>query len=105
MAINTGTILRINLTTGATSEETVPRQIAEDFVGGRGYGIRYLYDELKPGTDPLGPDNKVLMIAGPLAGTAYSAVSRRMRDCAKPMRPRWTGLAAVCTRWLRPGLA
>ncbi len=76
MAVNTGTILRINLTTGDTSEETVPQQIAEDFVGGRGYGIRYLYDELKPGTDPLGPDNKLLMIAGPLAGTAAQAVSR-----------------------------
>jgi aldehyde:ferredoxin oxidoreductase len=63
----------------------VPEKIAEDFIGGRGYGIRYLYDELKPGTDPLGEKNKLLMLNGPLAGTAAQAVSRWMTCTRSPL--------------------
>lgn len=76
MSVNTGSVLRVNLSTGKISEETVPVSWAEDFIGGRGYGIRYLYEELKPGTDPLGENNKVVIIAGPLAGTSAVALSR-----------------------------
>lgn len=49
MALNTGNILRVNLSTGKVSKEVVPEKIAADFVGGRGYGVRYIYDEIKPG--------------------------------------------------------
>jgi aldehyde:ferredoxin oxidoreductase len=78
MALNTGKILRVNLSSGKISTEVVPEKIAEDFVGGRGYGIRYLYDEITPGTDPLGEKNKLLILTGPLAGTTAQAVSRWM---------------------------
>jgi aldehyde:ferredoxin oxidoreductase len=78
MELNTGKILRIDLSSGRISTETVPQKIAEDFVGGRGYGIRYLYDENVPGTDPLGEKNKLLMLTGPMAGTMAQAVSRWM---------------------------
>ena len=76
MALNTGRVLRINLSNGKISTESVPESIARDFVGGRGYGIKYLYDEIAPGTDPLGEENKLFLLAGPLAGTMAQAVSR-----------------------------
>jgi len=85
MTLNTGKILRVNLTTGATSTDTVPVRIAEDFVGGRGYAVKYLYDELAPGVDPLGVDNRLIMATGPLAGTAAQAVSRWMVCCKSPL--------------------
>jgi aldehyde:ferredoxin oxidoreductase len=72
MAINTGRFLRINLTSRKTTVESVPESVAKDFVGGRGYGIRYLFDELAPGIDPLGEQNKLLLLSGPLAGTSIS---------------------------------
>lgn len=84
MAINTGKILRINLTSGKSSTETVPEQIAADFIGGRGYGIRYLWDEIKPGTDPLSAENKLLLVTGPLAGTSVQALSRWMAVTKSP---------------------
>ena len=59
--------------------------MAADFIGGRGYGIRYLYDELKPGIDPLGEQNKLLMLSGPLAGTTAVAVSRWMVCTKSPL--------------------
>lgn len=94
MAVNTGKILRINLSTGKTRTETVPQKIAEDFIGGRGYGIRYLYDELKPGTDAFSEQNKLLMIAGPLAGTGAVALSRWMTCTRSPLTGTFT--RSVC---------
>ncbi len=94
MALNTGKILRVNLTTGKVSTETVPEKVAVDFVGGRGYGVRYLYDELKPGTDPFGEDNKLLMLNGPLAGTTAQAVSRWMTCTRSPLTGTFT--RSVC---------
>ncbi|MHB8104369.1 MAG: aldehyde ferredoxin oxidoreductase family protein [Dehalococcoidales bacterium] len=85
MALNTGKILRVNLSNGKVSTESVPESIAVDFVGGRGYGIKYVYDEIAPGTDPLGEKNKLIMIAGPLAGTMAQAVSRWMVCTKSPL--------------------
>ncbi|MGD1120327.1 MAG: aldehyde ferredoxin oxidoreductase family protein [Dehalococcoidales bacterium] len=85
MAQNTGKILRVNLSTGKVSREVVPEKIAADFIGGRGYGIRYLYDEITPGIDPLGEKNKLMMITGPLAGTTAQAVSRWMTCTKSPL--------------------
>jgi len=76
MATNTGRVLRINLSSGKVSTETVPEGIARDFIGGRGYGVKYLYDEVTPDTEPLSEKNKLFLVAGPLAGTMAQAVSR-----------------------------
>jgi aldehyde:ferredoxin oxidoreductase len=64
----TGNILRINLTTGAVKKETYDEDFAQKWVGGRGFAIKILYDELAPGIDPLGPDNKFVVGVGPIAG-------------------------------------
>ena len=85
MSLNTGKVLRVNLTTGETSTDSVPGRISEDFIGGRGYAVKYLYDELAPGVDPLGVDNRLIMATGPLAGTAAQAVSRWMVCCKSPL--------------------
>jgi aldehyde:ferredoxin oxidoreductase len=85
MVLNTGRVLRVNLSNGRVNTESVPEKMAADFVGGRGYGIRYLYDELAPGTDPLGENNVFLMITGPLAGTTAQAVSRWMTVTRSPL--------------------
>jgi aldehyde:ferredoxin oxidoreductase len=64
----TGNILRINLTTKTVKKETYSEEFARTWVGGRGFAVKILYDELKPGIDPLGPDNKFVVAVGPLAG-------------------------------------
>ncbi|MFH1646433.1 MAG: aldehyde ferredoxin oxidoreductase N-terminal domain-containing protein [Chloroflexota bacterium] len=94
MTVNTGRILRVNLSSGKIATESVPQKVAEDFIGGRGYGIRYLYDELAPGVEPLGEANKLLMIAGPLAGNTAQAVSRWMTCTKSPQTGAWA--RSVC---------
>ena len=85
MAINSGKFLRVNLSTGQTMTESVPHQVAIDFIGGRGYGIKYLYQELDANVDPLGEDNKLIILNGPLAGTSTQATSRWMVITKSPL--------------------
>jgi aldehyde:ferredoxin oxidoreductase len=63
-----GSILRINLTDGKISKEPTPAQLERDFIGGRGFGIYFLYKEVPKGIDPLGVDNKLIISSGPLSG-------------------------------------
>ncbi|OLS32260.1 MAG: hypothetical protein HeimAB125_10820, partial [Candidatus Heimdallarchaeota archaeon AB_125] len=46
------------------------------FIGGKGLGAKILYDELKPGIDPLGPENIILFMTGPLTGTSVVTSGR-----------------------------
>jgi aldehyde:ferredoxin oxidoreductase len=71
-----GTVLDVNLTTGKINREPLPRDMAVNHIGGSGFGIRVLYDELKPGIDPLGPDNIIIVTQGPLCGTLAPASGR-----------------------------
>ncbi len=71
-----GKILRINLTDKTSKEEKLPIEIATNFIGGAGLGIKYLFDEVKPGTDALGPENKLIFAPGPFTGTSIPCASR-----------------------------
>jgi aldehyde:ferredoxin oxidoreductase len=63
-----GTILRIDLSRGEITKEPLPSEMAENYVGGRGFVARMLYDELPPTVDPMGADNLFLAATGPLSG-------------------------------------
>ena len=64
----TGNILRINLTNRTHKVEHFDEDFARKWVGGRGFALKILWDELKPGIDPLGPENKLIVTVGPIAG-------------------------------------
>ncbi len=76
MSTHRGQLLRINLTNQYSQVEPIPESIKKEWIGGRGFGIRYLYDEIKPGIDPLGPENKLFFLTGALCGTAAQGFSR-----------------------------
>jgi aldehyde:ferredoxin oxidoreductase len=64
----TGQILRVNLTSRTSRIETFSEEFAYTWIGGRGFAVKILYDELAPGIDPLGPDNKLVVAVGPISG-------------------------------------
>jgi aldehyde:ferredoxin oxidoreductase len=72
----TGKILRINLTDKTSREEQLPEEMARSYIGGAGFGIKTLFDEVKPGTDPLGPDNILVFAPGPFTGAGVPCSSR-----------------------------
>jgi len=63
-----GSILRVNLTDGKLTKEPTPARLAKDFIGGRGFGVYFLFKEVPKGADPLGPENKLIISTGPLSG-------------------------------------
>ncbi len=71
-----GKFLRVNLTDGTIKEEKISDEVLKMFIGGRGLGVKILYDELKPGVDPLSPENKIVILTGPLTGTAAPSSGR-----------------------------
>jgi aldehyde:ferredoxin oxidoreductase len=89
MSIYTGKLLRVNLTTGAIAVEPIPEQVIKDFMGPRGLGIKYLYHELKPGIDPLGPENKLFLGAGILCGTHGQGFNRWLVTTKSPASGGW----------------
>ena len=78
-------ILRVNLTERSFSEETLSNDLIHDYIGGRGFGVKLLYDDLKPGTDPLGEDNELILLNGPLAGTNAQSFGRWMAIFKSPL--------------------
>ncbi len=65
-----GIILDVDLSSGKIEKKAVAPDNLTAFVGGRGLGIKLLWDRLrdKPGTDPLGPDNPLIFMPGPFSG-------------------------------------
>ena len=81
----TGQILRVNLTTKTFRVETFSEEFARKWIGGRGFAVKILYDELKPGIDPLGPDNKFIVAVGPIAGIPAPNTGKAVVAAKSPM--------------------
>ena len=64
----TGRLLRVDLSSGRYWIQDIDPSILVSFVGGRGLAVKLLWDELRPGVDPLSPLNKLVIAAGPLTG-------------------------------------
>jgi len=63
-----GKFLRVNLTKQKAAVQEYDAEMARSFLGGRGFAAKILWDELKPGIDPLSPENKLIFAVGPLTG-------------------------------------
>ena len=71
-----GTILDVDLSTGKITREPISKEMAVKYIGGRGLAARILYDEVGPETDPLGPDNIIVVTSGTLEGTRVPTAGR-----------------------------
>lgn len=72
-----GVLLDVDLTRGTVGQREVPAARSGAFLGGRGLGARLLWDLCPaPGVDPLGPDNPLMFLPGPLSGFPVPSASR-----------------------------
>jgi len=84
-----GQILRVNLSKRRVSKERIEEPELKKFLGGRGLAIKILFEELKPRIDPLGPENKLVFAAGPLAATGFPLNSRWLVAGKSPLTGIW----------------
>jgi len=71
--------LYINLSDTTIKVKTVPPKMKEKFIGGKGYGLRYLWDATKPDTKWNDPENEINIFSGPIGGiTQYSGTGKSL---------------------------
>ncbi len=70
----TGKILRIDLTSGTSCRQELPRQLLEEYLGGRGLGGRLMRDYFR--LDPFDPVMPLIFAVGPLCGTPAPTAAR-----------------------------
>ncbi|MFX1577175.1 MAG: aldehyde ferredoxin oxidoreductase family protein [Promethearchaeota archaeon] len=85
----TGKMLHIDLSEGSLKNRPTPLDWAQEFIGGAGLAAKILYPLLSATTEPLGPNNPLLLMAGPFVGTAVPS-SGRLALCARsPLTRLW----------------
>jgi len=61
--------LYINLSTNEIKEKKVTEDMKKKFTGGRGFGLKLLWDSIKPSTRWNSVENELIITTGPLCGT------------------------------------
>ncbi|MCP4756972.1 MAG: aldehyde ferredoxin oxidoreductase family protein [Proteobacteria bacterium] len=78
-----GQFLYLDLDTQISRKLSLPQWLKDDYVGGKGFGAKLLYDLTERNVDPLGPDNPLMFLTGPLCSTTAPAV-RACVVCKSP---------------------
>ena len=78
--------LYVNVGSGEIKEKAVPPLMKEKFVGGRGYGLRLLWDGTKPDTKWDDHENEINISSGPIGGiTQYSGTGKSICVSISPL--------------------
>ena len=94
---------RIDLTTGTIGYEPIPEEWARKYIGARGLGVKYVYEN-GPTVDPLGPENILCFMNGPLTGSEANMSGRLAVVTKSPLTGTVTdshqgGWSAARLRW------
>ena len=76
--------LAVDLSTGKSSTGELDPRLAEDYVGGKGMGLKLLYD-MAPDVEPFSPDNPLIFVTGPLTGTLVQTSARSALVTKSPL--------------------
>ena len=88
-----GDLLRIDLTAGTATQETIPPDLIHECIGGKGLGTHYLAAEVAPDVGGLDPANKLIFVNGPITGTTMFGSNRYGVHFVSPL----TGGYGECT--------
>jgi aldehyde:ferredoxin oxidoreductase len=80
-----GRRLNIDLSTREMAKERIKEDLITKFIGGKGFAIAVLHDELRPRTAPLSPDNILVIATGPVTGTNAPAFSKTAFATKSPL--------------------
>ncbi|MFX1510608.1 MAG: aldehyde ferredoxin oxidoreductase family protein [Promethearchaeota archaeon] len=69
-------LLWISLTTKKVKEQAVSKELLSQYLGGRGLGVKLVYDHVNPSISPLSPENLIVFAVGPLTGTSAPTAGR-----------------------------
>ena len=79
-----GTLLRVNLSSGKISKEEISDATKRDYLGGRGFAVKLLWDEVR-NVDPLSEKNKLIFSIGPLSGQMLPSAGKMVIASKSPL--------------------
>ena len=82
-------LLVVDLTEKTIRVEDIDPGLARDYIGGSGLAARLLYDHIKLETDPLGPENPLMFMTGPMVGTSMPSAGRCTVSARSPLTGYW----------------
>ncbi len=80
--------LHVDLTSGSVERRHLPDAFIEKYIGGRGFGAKLVWDNLKKHDfkiDPLGPNNLLVVAPGPLTGTCVPSSGKNSFVAISPL--------------------
>ncbi len=80
-----GQILTVDLTDGRVRKEPLRDDLMQDWIGGEGFGARLLWEKVKPGTDPLSPENVMIITTTAFSGSVFPPGSRTFVNYKSPL--------------------
>lgn len=84
-----GKILFVDLTAGRLTEESPDEGFYRGCIGGTGLGAKVMMERTRAGIDPLGPDNMLCFVTGPLTATGVYGGGRFMVTTKSPLTLGW----------------
>jgi aldehyde:ferredoxin oxidoreductase len=84
-----GTILRVDLSSGRISREEPSDDVYRTYLGGRAMAAYLMVRELSPNVDPLGPENRLYFLTGPLTGMPLPGSGRNSVAALSPLTGRF----------------
>ncbi len=84
-----GRILWVDLSESKIWEEDLEETITRQFWGGYGLGARILFTHMHSGVDPLGPENFLGFMTGPITGTRVPFSGRYTVVAKSPLTGTW----------------
>jgi len=93
----------VDLTAGKVEFKPVPEDLARKYIGGRGLGVKFVFDN-GPKVDPLSPENLLCFMNGPLTGSEANMSGRMAVVTKSPLTGTVTdshhgGWSAARLRW------
>jgi len=71
-----GKFLDVNLETKELKDIPLDEEILKKYIGGKGLGLKFIYDELRPDIQPFDPDNLLIFSTGPTTGAKVPTSGR-----------------------------
>jgi len=84
-----GKILRLDLSRGKVWSEDLSEEVCGAYLGGKGFGIKFLYSETIPMLDPLSPESIIAFAVGPLNASLLPGANRLGAFFKSPLTGIW----------------
>ena len=84
-----GRFLEVDLSSQTTKDFPLSEDFCKKYIGGATMAAALIFDRIKPGTDPLSPENPIVMATGPFTGSSIPMVSRYAVAGISPLTGFW----------------